>query len=60
MRSADSNINIYVNKAWAVIDKISIIWKANLADEIKRDFFRAVTVSVLLYICTTRTQTSKS
>ena len=35
------------------IDRLSIIWKSNLSDQIKRDFFKAAVVSVLLCGCTT-------
>ena len=43
--------------AWTVIDSLLIIWKSDLSDKIKWDFFQAVTVSVLLYGCTTWTLT---
>ena len=39
-------------KAWIVIDRLSIRWKSNLSDKIKRIFFQAVVVSILLYGCT--------
>ena len=44
-------------KAWAAIDRISIIWKSDLTDEKKRSFFQAVIISILLYGCTTWTLT---
>ena len=42
-----------MEETWISIDKLSIIWKSNFIDKIKRDFFQAVAVSILLYDCTT-------
>ena len=38
---------------WTAIDNLSIIWKSNLTDTMKRSFFQAAIVSILLYACTT-------
>ena len=46
-------------KAWTAIDKLSIIWKSNLTDKMKRSFFQVVVVSILLYGCTTWTLTKR-
>ena len=32
---------------------LSIIWKSNLTDKMKRNFFQAAVVSIILYRCTT-------
>ena len=48
-----------LQRPWTVIDKLSIIWKSNLNDKIKRSFFQATVVSILLYGCTTRTLTKR-
>ena len=45
-------------KAWTAIDKLSIIWKSNLTDKMKRSFFLAAVVSILLYGCTTWKKTA--
>ena len=45
--------------AWTAIDKLSIIWKSDLTDKIKRSFFQAAVVSILLYGCTTWTLTKR-
>ena len=42
-----------------MIDRLSIIWKSDLTDKIKRSFFQAVVVSLLLYGCTTWTLTKR-
>ena len=38
-----------------VIDRLSIIWKSDLSDKIKLDFFQTVMVLILLDECTTWT-----
>ena len=48
-----------LTKAWTAIDKLSIIWKSDLTDKMKRSFFQAVVVSILLYGCTTCTLTKR-
>ena len=48
-----------LTKAWTALDKLSIIWKSNLTDKIKRSFFQAAVVSILLYGCTTWTLTKR-
>ena len=35
------------------IDRLSVIWKSDLPDKIKRNFFQAAVISILLYGCTT-------
>ena len=41
-----------LTKAWTAIDKLSVIWKSDLTDKMKRSFFQAAVVSILLYGCT--------
>ena len=48
-----------LTKAWKAIDRLSIIWKSDLTDKMKRSFFQAVVVSILLYGCTTWTLTKR-
>ena len=43
-------------KAWTAIDRLSIIWKSDLTDKMKHSFFQSAVVSILLYGCTTWTQ----
>ena len=43
--------------SWTAIDRLSIIWKSDLTDKMKRSFFQAAVVSILLYGCTTETLT---
>ena len=57
--STEKDIDTRLTKAWTAIDKLSIIWKSNLTDKIKRSFFQAVVVSILLYGCTTWTLTKR-
>ena len=39
--------------------RLSIIWKSDLTDKMKRSFFQAAVVSILLYGCTTWTLTKR-
>ena len=51
--STENDINTRPAKAWTANDRLSVIWKSDLRDKIKRSFFQAVVVSVLLYGCAT-------
>ena len=51
--STEKDIDTRLTKAWTAIDRLSIIWKSNLTDKMKRSFFQAAIVSILLYGCTT-------
>ena len=55
--STEKDIDSRLTKAWTAIDRLSIIWKSNLTDKMKRSFFQAAVVSILLYGCTTWTLT---
>ena len=57
--STEKDIDTRLTKAWTAIDKISIIWKSDLTDKMKRSFFQAAVVSILLYGCTTWTLTKR-
>ena len=57
--SIEKDIDTRLTKAWTAIDRLSIIWKSDLNDKMKRSFFQAVVVSVLLYGCTTWTLTKR-
>ena len=50
--STEKDIDTRLTKAWTAIDKLSIIWKSDLTDKMKRRFFQAAVVSILLYGCT--------
>ena len=55
--SIENEINMRLTEVWTAIDKLLIIWKPNLSDKIKHNFFQATVVSILLYGCTTWTLT---
>ena len=57
--STEKDIDTRLTKAWTAIDRISIIWKSDLTDKMKRSFFQAAVVSILLYGCTTWTLTKR-
>ena len=48
-----------LTKAWTAIDKLLIIWKSDLTDKMKRSFFQAAVILILLYGCTTWTLTKQ-
>ena len=50
--STEKDIDMRITKACIAIDKLSIIWKSDLTDKMKRSFFQAAVVSILLYGCT--------
>ena len=51
--STENDITTQLAKAWTSIDRLSVIWKSDLTDKIKRSFSQAAVVSILLYGCTT-------
>ena len=57
--STEKDIDTRLMKAWTAIDRLSIIWKSDLTDKMKRSFFLAAVVSILLYGCTTWTLTKR-
>ena len=57
--STEKDIDTRLTKAWTAIDRLSIIWKSDLIDKMKRNFFQAVVVSIQLYGCTTWTLTKR-
>ena len=57
--STETNINTRVAKAWTAINRLSVIWKSDLTNKIKRIFFQAASVSLLLYGCITWTLTKR-
>ena len=57
--STEKDIDTRLTKAWTAIDRLSITWISDLTDEMKRSFFQAAVVSILLYGCTTWTLTKR-
>ena len=57
--ATEKDIDTRLTKAWTSIDRLSIIWKSDLTDKMKRSFFQAAVVSILLYGCTTWTLTKR-
>ena len=57
--STKTDINTRLAKTWTAIDGLSVIWKSDLTDKIKRSFFQVAVVSILLYGCTTWTLTKR-
>ena len=57
--STEKDIDTRLTKAWTAINKLSIIWKSELTDKMKRSFFQGAVVSILLYGFTTGTITKR-
>ena len=57
--STEKDIDTRLTKVWTAIDKLSVIWKSDLTNKMKRSFFQAAIVSILLYGCTTWTLTKR-
>ena len=51
--STENNINMQLAMAWTTINRLLGIWKSDLSDKIKHNFFQAGVVSIPLYGCTT-------
>ena len=49
IESTDKEIQIRIATSWEALGKLSSIWKSPLSTTLKRNFFRAVVESVLLY-----------
>ena len=47
--STENDVNIITGKAWTAVDSLSTIWKSDLSDKLKLEFFKVVAMSVLLY-----------
>ena len=57
--STEKDIDTRLMKAWIDIDRLSIIWKSDLTDKMKRSFFQPAVLSILLYGCTIWTLTKR-
>ena len=57
--SAEKDIDTRLTKAWTAINRLSIIWKSDRTDKMKRSFFQKAVVSILLYGCSTWTLTKR-
>ena len=57
--STETDNDIRLAKGWTAIDRLSVVWKSDLTDKMKRSFFQAAIVSILLYGCTKWTLTKR-
>ena len=55
----ETYIDTRLAKAWTAIDRLSVVWKSDLTDKMKRSFFQTAVVSILLHGCTTWTLTKR-
>ena len=56
---SEKDIETRLTKAWTAINRLSIIWKSDLTDKMKRSFFQEAVTSIMLYGCTTWTLTKR-
>ena len=47
--STERDVNIRLGKAWDALNELDNIWKSNLPDNLKRNFFQAAVETILLY-----------
>ena len=45
----ETDISTWLANAWTTSDRLTVIWKSELTDKMKRNFFQAAVVSILLY-----------
>ena len=57
--STEKDIDTRLTNTWTAINRLSIIWKSDLTDKMKRSFFQAAVTSILLYGCTIWTLTNR-
>ena len=57
VESTEKDTETRLTKAWTAINRLSIIWRSDVTDKMKRSFFQAAVTSILLYGCTTWTLT---
>ena len=55
----ESDVNLRLANTWTAMDRLSIIWKSDPYNKIKRNFFQTAVTSMLLYGCTTWTLTKR-
>ena len=48
--STETDINMQLAKAWTAINRLSVIWKLDLTDKMKRSFFQAAVVSIAVWM----------
>ena len=50
--STENDVYVLLVKAWTAVDRFLIIWKTNLSEKTKCNFFQAAVMLVLQYGCT--------
>ncbi len=54
VESTEKDIDTRLTKEWTAINRLSIIWKSDPTDKMKRSFFQAAVTLILLYGCPTK------
>ena len=58
-KEAGTDTDTLLTNVGTANDSLSVIWKSHLTDKIKRSFFQAAVLSILIYGCTTWTLTKR-
>ena len=45
----EKDVMVRIAKAWSALNRLKTIWKSSLLNSLKRNFFRAVFESALVY-----------
>ncbi len=59
VESTEKDIETRLAKAWTATNRLSIIWKSDLTDKMKRSFLQAAAASILIYGYTKWTLTKR-
>ena len=57
--STETDIDTRLARIWTTINRLSVVWKSDFTDKMKRNFFQVAVVSILLCGCTTWTLTKR-
>ncbi|XP_071958788.1 uncharacterized protein [Antedon mediterranea] len=57
--STAKDVDIRISKAWSALKRLTVIWKSNISNNMKKNFFKTTVESVLLYGSSTWTLTKK-
>ena len=58
--STETDIKTWLAKAWTAISRLSVLWKSDLTDKMKRRLFQSAFVSILLNECSSWTLTKRT
>ncbi|XP_071944095.1 uncharacterized protein [Antedon mediterranea] len=57
--STTKDVDIRISKAWSALKRLTVVWKSNISNNMKKHFFKTTVETVLLYGSSTWTLTKK-